>query len=284
MISIYKITRLVPAKVGITGIRRDLPLKPIEKIFPIKDNIYEISDGIKIDCRRRNEKLLFYYFFNVLRYYRQSPLFRYINSKLSNDHIFLDIGANLGFYSYLAKKICGCRVYVFEPEPLHQEYLKRNNHLFDRIFDLALAEKAGETKFYVAKDDNLGGSSLVMSSKGWEESNYSHSIQVKTQRLDQLNFDVDTIKRIKLIKIDVEGAEESVIKGMEGLLATSNFDIWCEVRGETSDRNPGSYLHITDFLSKFDYHPYIYDGKKLMNFSKNNVKQVFDILFKKNKE
>ena len=283
MLPIYKLTRLFPVKVGIAGIRRDLPLKMIELFLPLKENIMDLPDGIKIYSGHRNQKLLFYYFYNVLRYYKHSPLFRYIEKTLKPDHIFVDIGANLGFYSYLTKKFCKCEVFVFEPEPNHNEYLNRNNHLFDRIFKIAISDNTGETDFYVGDDDNLGGSSLVMGARGMQDSKYSHLIKIKTQRLDNMGFEDSILDRIKLVKIDVEGAEASVIKGMEGLLARYNFDIWCEVRGDNSDRNPGSYKVTIDLLNRFGYQPFIYNGKKIQKFSPKHIKQVFDILFIKNK-
>jgi FkbM family methyltransferase len=61
-----------------------------------------------------------------------------------------------------------------------------------------------------------------MSNRGWEESCYSHSVKVKTQRLDDIIADPETIGRIKLAKIDVEGAEEAVVEGMESLEKETN--------------------------------------------------------------
>ncbi len=281
MIPAYKITRLMPLKVGITGLRRDIPMKFAERIFPVPENEIDLPDGIRIKTVRGNEKLLFYFFYNVIRYYRCSPLHRYMVKNTSENDLFLDIGANLGLYSYLAKKYCRCRVLLFEPEPGHLEFLKQNQHLFDKIFDFALSDKTGETDFYVGDIKNPGGSSLVMTATGWEASGYSRVIKIKTKRLDEAGIDPDFIRKIKLIKIDVEGAEMKVVEGMQGWLNDYKFDIWCEVRGDSSARNPGSYREVCNFLSRFEYQPFIFDGRKLRTFTQKHVKQVFDILFKK---
>lgn len=279
MFAIYNLTRLAPMKVGITGKKRNLLLRLFENVFPLKKGIVEITDHITIDVSKSNEKMLFYFFHNIVRYYQGTPLFKYIEKNLSADDIFLDIGANLGFYSSLAKKRVGCQVYLFEPEPNHFEFIRRNDHLFDRLFDIALSTEEGESEFYVGSDTNLGASSLVPSDKGWENSGYSHSVKVKTQRLDTLITDTETINRIKLAKIDVEGAEKFVIEGMQGLLERNRIDIWCEVRGEASDRNPGSYKEVCNILMPLGYQPYLYDGNTLHKFSKEDVSQVFDLLF-----
>ena len=268
----------MPLRISITGKKRNLLLNLFEKIFPLKNKFIEITDKIKIDSSRKNEKLLFYFFHNLMRDYSYSPLYKYMEKKLGNDDIFLDIGANLGFYSYLAHKK-GCKVILFEPEPTHVDFLKRNNHIFEYVYDIALSANEGEIEFYVGNEENLGGSSLIMSDKGWENSGYSHSIKVKTKRLDKIITDKEIINKIKLAKIDVEGAEKYVVEGMENLLKLNHFDIWCEVRGEQSDRNPGSYKDVCDLLKPYGYRPYIFDGSTISEFSSSYVQQVFDLLF-----
>lgn len=277
MFPIFKLTKVVPIEFGIAGRKRKLLLDLFDKVIPIK-GIVDAPGGIKIDSSSRNEKVLFCFFFNVMRYYVNSPLFKYMKDNLGKGDIFLDIGAYLGFYSYLAKEM-GCNVWLFEPQPSHVEFLKRNVHIFDMVFDIALSGNEGESEFYVAKDDNLGGSSLVKSNRGWEDSGYSHTVNVKTQRLDNIITDAQIISKIKLAKIDVEGAEQSVVEGMEGLLKRNRIDIWCEVRGEQSDRNPGSYKEVCDFLKTLGYRSYVYDGQTLHEFSTRHITQVFDMLF-----
>jgi FkbM family methyltransferase len=277
MFQVNAITRGLPIEIGITGRKRKVALGILDRVIPLK-GLVKCPDQIVLDSANPSQRLLFYCFYNVLRHYRRSPLFRYMQSKLGDNDIFLDIGANLGMYSYLAKKL-GCQVYLFEPEPHHAAYLKRNCHIFDQVFDIALSNKEGEFDLYVSSDQNPGGSSLVMSNRGWEESCYSHSVKVKTQRLDDIIADPETIGRIKLAKIDVEGAEEAVVEGMESLLKKKRIDIWCEVRGEKSDRNPCSYLSVAHSLKALDYQPLIYDGEYLAPFSEKHIRQVFDILF-----
>ena len=60
---------------------------------------------------------------------------------------------------------------------------------------------------------------------------------------------------VQLIKIDVEGAEVEAIEGMSDVFANRNFrpDIWCEVRGDTAGRAPGSYRKVRELLARHGY-------------------------------
>lgn len=278
MFPIYALTRLLPIEMRLTGPERDRALRRFERLFPLRGIVHG-PDHIALDGANKNEALLFYFFYNVLRYHRRTPLFRYLRTRLARADVFLDIGANLGIYSYLAERETGCEVHLFEPEPAHLAFLQRNCRFFDRLSGVALSDHAGEQDFYIGDDRHLTGSSLVMSDRGWEHCDYSRTVRVDCRRLDEVIDDEETIRRIRLAKIDVEGAEESVVRGMERLLARNRFDIWCEVRGPESDRNPGSYARVCDCLEAWGYRPHIYDGISLREFAAQDVRRVFDLLF-----
>lgn len=104
---------------------------------------------------------------------------------LTKEDIFLDIGANLGIYSFLAKEL-GAFSIVFEPEPYHYEFLKRNTLFCNKFFKIALSDKKGERNFYIFNESNPGANSLIMSNKGFLEGGYHSVMRVKTQRLDNI--------------------------------------------------------------------------------------------------
>ena len=278
MFPIYALTRLLPIEMRLTGPEHDRALRRFGRLFPLR-GIVQGPDRITLDGANKNEALLYYFFYNVLRYHRRTPLFRYLRTRLSHADVFLDIGANLGIYGYLAKKETGCETCLFEPEPAHLAFLRRNGHVFDRVSGVALSDRSGEQDLFVGDERHLTGSSLVMSDRGWDACDYSHAVRVECRRLDEIMGDAEWIDRIRLAKIDVEGAEEAVVRGMEGLLARNRFDIWCEVRGEQSDRNPGSYARVCGYLEARGYRPYTYDGYCLREFTQQDVRRVFDLLF-----
>ncbi|MDB6060065.1 MAG: FkbM family methyltransferase [Verrucomicrobiaceae bacterium] len=282
MIAINKLTSIVPLGIGINGRLQARALNLFDKLLPAKIGMFEIGEGIRVDTSENSERLLRYFLYNVLRYYRASPLFRFMQKMLKDDDIFLDIGANLGMYSYLAKKL-QCQSYAFEPEPAHVEFLKRNPSIYDRLFTVAASDSDGECDFFVAGKINPGGSSLVAGSAALRNSMYARTVKVKTQRIDAAITDANVIERIKLAKIDVEGAEELVVSGMTGLLKKNPFAIWCEVRGPQSSRNPNSCQKVIDILAPLGYHAYVFEGRSLEVFSDRHVQQVFDLIFLQNK-
>ncbi|MFW5698766.1 MAG: FkbM family methyltransferase, partial [Planctomycetota bacterium] len=236
MLPVYKATRFLPIKVGICGKRRDLPMGVMQRICPLGRSQETIADGFAVDNARPNERLLSYFFYNVRRYYRASPLFRVMREHLAPGQTFLDIGANLGFYSYLAKRDLGCGTETFEPEPAHFAFLERNRRHYGGLHNLALSDDDGTVRFHVANTGNPGASSLVSGDSGPDATVYDRAIDVQARRLDSLLTDPGRIGAIGMAKIDVEGAEAAVVAGMSGVLERNRFPIWCEVRGPQSGR------------------------------------------------
>ena len=221
-----------------------------------------------------------YCFYNILRYYEQSELGSYMKRTLKSNDLFVDVGANMGFYSYLAKR-AGARAIAFEPEPMHADFLSRNPQCYDTLYPIALSDNASTSTFYVGNELNTGIHSLVLGDQSFNNSDYADAVEVQTRRLDRLLTDDTNLDQLKLIKIDVEGAEEDVINGTIGIMKEGfKPKIWCEVRGEQSDRNGGNYQTITNILSAYGYAPYVVQRGDILPFNqKKHVAQVFDLLF-----
>lgn len=146
----------------------------------------------------------------------------------------IDVGANIGYFTVLFAKLTGAfgRVYAYEPNPKIRALLSRSvmmNYFQDRVrlSGLAVADRAGTATFNVS-ETIAGGSSLLdnafdHSSFGMEADSFDRSVmEVETQRLDSL---FDTTIPIRLLKIDVEGAEPYVFAGADGLLKDRAVDI-----------------------------------------------------------
>ncbi len=146
---------------------------------------------------------------------------RLIHRLLKPNSWFVDVGANLGYFTLLAAKWTAPagKVDAFEPDPINrqrlEQHLKQNN-LSDRvrIHPIAASSQAGDVELTHPQSagTNHGMASIYKSLTG-EGTTY----KVPTARLDK------TIEGTPdLIKIDVEGAELSVIEGMEKILRSSN--------------------------------------------------------------
>lgn len=135
---------------------------------------------------------------------------------LKDGDVFIDVGANIGWYTVHSAKIVGAngRVYAFEPEPNNLDLLRKNveaNNLKNVTVDeRALSSEAGSFKLFLEKE-NLGKHSLVVEHAG------ERYINVQTMRFDDYWANRGDIR---LVKIDTEGAEGMILDGMRDTLRT----------------------------------------------------------------
>ena len=154
------------------------------------------------------------------------------NIKYSKNAIFIDIGANKGVYSLtLAKKFKKLTIYAYEPVLntfkclLHNIYL---NKLTNRIktFNFGLSDTAGIKKMVSIKRKNFiqsGGYSFKINKLLQKDNvieNYDTKIGDKV-----LNF----VNKKLFIKVDVEGYELNVLKGIKSLLKRNKVFIQIEI-------------------------------------------------------
>jgi FkbM family methyltransferase len=133
--------------------------------------------------------------------------------------VFVDVGANWGYFTLLASQLVGNsgRVISLEPDPrpfdlLHAN-VSRNGLSQVAIRQVAAANHQGVLTLvgYSEEDGNFGTSSIVGHSQ-------SRHFEVPAAPLDSLLRSND-VTLVHLVKIDVEGAEDLVLAGMiEGLM------------------------------------------------------------------
>jgi FkbM family methyltransferase len=274
-------------EVHISGKRKELLLTTCDRLFTDARTPGEVSVRVgaatlRLDLANPSERLLYYAPHNLLLSYRNSPLFSILSRVAVLPGLFVDIGANLGMYSLLARTV-GLDALLFEPEPVHFAFLSRNANSIGKAVACALSDRSGTTEFFVSGPTNPGSSSLVMPEGGWSHSEYQQAVSVRLCRFDSAiaELHVDPAS-IRLIKIDVEGNEELTVEGMrEYLSGDAPAPLWCEVRGPSSGRGRNSVHSVTNFLTSFGYKPFRYEDGQLLPFRLGHdpEPQVFDLLF-----
>jgi FkbM family methyltransferase len=234
---------------------------------------------IELDMRHQPQRFMAYCYFNLRRHYASSPLGRYIR-QVQPGSTFVDVGANLGFYSLLARE-AGLHAICFEPEPQFAAHLQRNSSIFGQVFPIALADQRGSLPLYYTRK-NAGETSLVP--KRWS-SRSDATVPVETFSNLALDGALGDPAGIRLVKIDVEGAEEATVRGMtEFLSAGHRPDIWCEVRGHGTVRGQGSFALIRSLLQEFGYSafdtPEFAAPRPAPGDEVLGSRKVFDLLFR----
>jgi FkbM family methyltransferase len=148
---------------------------------------------------------------------------------------FLDVGANVGFFSIIGSRLVGSKgaVHSFEPDPRNFRRLARNvavNNVSNIILNrMALMEKEGSIALRMLTEDGWGlyssvGEPLIGVAEPRKLSGKTVTQRVVSSTLDKYVWE-KKVKRIDLVKIDVEGTELSVLKGGERLLGGKNGPI-----------------------------------------------------------
>ena len=135
---------------------------------------------------------------------------KFIKDNLKKGQVFYDIGANVGYFSLLASKLVGGRgtVYSFEPNPENIKYLEKNiktNKLRNiTVTPKAVMDVSGNVELRYGVSPGQTGISGA-----------GAKFSVDSVAIDDLKF-----RQPDFIKIDVEGSEMNVLRGMEKLLGT----------------------------------------------------------------
>jgi FkbM family methyltransferase len=130
---------------------------------------------------------------------------------------FWDVGANVGYYSWVVKSVAPeARVRVFEPDTDNLTLLRetiRRAHLRDIVVrEVAVSDVRGARLF---AHDNVSGSTGAIQESGVTYSERYWGVPPSFVEVDTVSLDDERASAgaVDLIKIDVEGHEEAVIRG-----------------------------------------------------------------------
>jgi len=152
---------------------------------------------------------------------------------------FIDIGANMGWYSInIAKFYPDCMVYAFEPIPKTYSFLLRNIELNEleniHTYDFGFSNESKQLTFYFYPEGSGTASSANLSDREDVE-----KVTCQVETLD--SFVASNGISVDFIKCDVEGAELFAFQGGARTLARDKPIVFSEM--------------LRKWAAKFNYHP-----------------------------
>lgn len=164
----------------------------------------------------------------------------------------LDVGADMGYYTVLFADLVGKggKIYAFEPIPKANEKLIKNIKLnnFENVIvcDFALSDRNGST--ILVKP----GTESRISMDPSKEKNKNDTIDVLMKTFDDYAAE-SKINKIDFIKIDVEGAEMNVLKGMKKSITKFHPEFLIEVHSKKLQLFDYNEESVFEFFKDLSY-------------------------------
>tara|TARA_R110000744_G_scaffold27341_3_gene66837 strand:+ start:2519 stop:3166 length:648 start_codon:yes stop_codon:yes gene_type:complete len=160
--------------------------------------------------------------------------FNYISKFIVDGDVLVDVGAHLGVYSdFFLKSLNGTgKVYTLEPHPTNYDRLYRKYKNSDRLDSKTIVlenKAASDIDGIIDVYHDMGTQTQTTNIVGFDVNGVKVGKigDVECTRLDTLLMGEE---KIKLVKIDVEGAEIKVLEGLSGVIEkVSNLLVECHM-------------------------------------------------------
>ncbi len=219
----------------VRGYIRHVPITPGKRLFwtTIVDPYYAWHShkfvartvfGVKMAGDTVDIIQQYIYYFGVW----EPHLTRWIAQRLTPGDTFIDVGANIGYYSLLASTIVGesGAVLAIEASPKNfsalQSNLIRNRVRNVRAVNVAASDSEGVARLFHGPQSNAGLTTILEEQALKQD--FEFESDVTTAPLSVI-LQPQEIERARLMKIDVEGAEWLVAAGMGPLLGSGRADL-----------------------------------------------------------
>ncbi len=181
------------------------------------------------------------------------PVQQALSENVGPGGVVYDVGANIGYFTMLAARRVGQagQVYAFEPVARNAAAIERAALLngFDRVtvFEKAVGASTGPSELLLAR--HIGGAMLASVGAPPDRSG---SVEVEVVALDNF-IDERRLRPPSLIKIDVEGAELEVLRGMTDTLRTQAPLLIVELDDATEQGLAAKTRALAALLDGLDY-------------------------------
>ena len=262
-----------PTSATVLSFCRHLAAVIVEREGSRFERVAVFESGGKMSCSGQDNVGLYctnFYFVGTImgQHNDERPVVRLLHRAIKDGNVFFDIGANIGFYSFYLGPLCGVSgaVHAFEANPILIPHLRRSVELNKGnsniiVNEVAVGREAGKT-MELYDPDRIGGSSLFK--LAWLDT--ARTVRVPVTTIDEYTKR-NNIRRVDVVKIDIEGSELDAFRGMEESLKVCRpWLIVCELASlvgsdsHSEDSKSGGSLtshprRIADFLASKGYEP-----------------------------
>lgn len=177
----------------------------------------------------------------------------FIVNNLSQGDVFVDVGANIGYFSMLAAQQKAGKVFAIEPMPKSYGMLKMNieHNMFTDVIEpvnVAMGSREHTAKFTCS----LGPKNHME----YDVDDIHHDlpmIEIKVTTLDNFLADRKEVNRIDFVKVDIEGAEHSFLLGAEKTIQTFKPIVMMEIEEHRLTKYNATAENIFSFMNDLGY-------------------------------
>lgn len=193
-------------------------------------------------------------------YERENLLFLKALIDGKSNTVFIDIGANVGVHSLFMSQFCR-EVHAFEPNPtvgnklVEKIELNAINNIVVHGVGMGIDDE--ELPYFAPKGNNEGTGSFI---EGYSQNNEDNGILLTLVQGDRF-FSKLGLRKIDLIKVDVEGFEKNVLTGLKQTIEQYRPIIFLEF----SEATRKSFSCLDEFMELFP------KGYEVMKVSGNNA-------------
>jgi len=217
---------------------------------PDRYALVRLDPGFCMNLDLQDPEQLKVYFYGHYHERYEAALVRRL---LSEDAVFYDVGANIGYFTLVAAAALAHhgQIVAFEPGRNAYQRLTENVALNPyrniRTFPVAVSDREGEAALQVAGDIADSSASLYPAGRS-----RGHPEVCRTVTLDRF-IRAEGLRPPQLIKLDVEGAELAVLQGARDLLAASPPLLLVEMEEKNLRAAGASKVQIAQFLTAYGY-------------------------------
>lgn len=185
---------------------------------------------------------------------RDEPELAVVRRLVQQGDLVCDVGANIGVYSVQLNKAVGDsgRILAFEPVPITFDVLNHNIKSLGlrniATYNLAVSDSSGTVQMEIP-EYSAGGKNYYQAHIATNPTASTAGVSIRSEKLDLL---LAGERSPSFIKIDVEGAELSVIRGAENTISSHRPAMMIEIASDIHKSGTDGH-EIYEIMSKLGY-------------------------------